>query len=164
LDERGRGGCPSLVLRKVAVAAALGALLVAAVGCGQEEGVADGATVTAYVSLPLCGDAKRELAQEGGRAGELEVRLFCLARTGGAEDLSLAAVGANARLATEDSTTVAYVEDPGPANRFARPIVEEAGIAWTTSNSGSTAMKKVLEAVSEADSGSLRDSVREALG
>jgi len=93
----------------------------------------------------------------------VEVRLFCLARTGAPGELDLAAVGANARRATEDATTIAYLEDPGPGNRFARPIVEEAGIAWIASSSGATGMRQILDAVAAADSSSLRDSVREAL-
>ena len=77
--------------------------------------------------------------------------------------LDLATIGANARRATEDSAAIAYVEPPGPANRFSRTILEEAGIAWTTSISGASAVARVLRAVSEADTDSLRDSVREAL-
>lgn len=125
--------------------------------------MADGATVTAYVALPLCGDAKRELEKEGAGAGEVKVRLICLARTGGSGRLDLAAVGANARRATEDSTTVAYVEDRGPGNRFARPIVEEAGIAWVGARDGGVAIAAVLDALDAADSSALRDSIAEAL-
>jgi hypothetical protein len=90
------------------------------------------------------------------------VRVSCLvpAREGGR--LDLAVVGANARRATEDSTTVAYVELPATPS-FSRPIVEAANIAVIRSSSGEAAMRQLLSAIAGADSSSLRDSVREAL-
>lgn len=162
--RRCAGGAPhpSRAWRKASLAAACASLLLAA-GCGESEGVADGATVTTYVAAPLCAEARSALEREGARAGEVSVRVVCLASVEDGKRLDLASVGANARRATEDSTSIAYVENPGSANRFARPIVEEAGIAWTTSTSGATAIGRVLDALAEADSGSLRDSVREAL-
>lgn len=117
-----------------------------------------------YVDAQLCAGAQRELASEDGRAGPVRVRVACL---GSAEEdgrLHLAMVGANARRATEDSTTVAYLEAPDPiASRFSRPIVDSANIARLTSSSGEEAMDRLLEAVADADPSSLRDSVREAL-
>ena len=50
----------------------------------------------------------------GGRAGELRVRLVCLADAEAGGRLDLATVGANARRATEDSSAVGYIEAPGP--------------------------------------------------
>ncbi len=91
------------------------------------------------------------------------MRASCLPPVDRASHLDLAAVGANARRATEDSTTVAYIEQPGPAGRFSEPIVDSAGIAWISSNSGSTAITRLLGAIGEADSSSLRVSVRDAL-
>jgi hypothetical protein len=146
----------------VALAVVVSALLLLGSGCGEEGGAASGATVTAYVAAPLCGDAKRELADQGARAGDVQVRLFCLARTGGRR-LDLAAVGANARRASEDSSSVGYLEQPGPAARFSATILEAAGIAQVEDNSGATAMARLLRALREADSGSPREAVREAL-
>lgn len=124
----------------------------------------NGATVTTYVGASQCAGAKRELAREGGRAGDVRVRAVCLssARRGGR--LILAALGANARRATEDSTTIVLLEAPGRANRFSDPILESAGIAWIHAGSGKAAMARLLHAVRGANSGTLRQSVREALG
>jgi len=153
---------PSRALRKTAPIVA-GALLLAAAGCGESEGVADGAAVTAYVAAPLCAEAERELAKEGGGAGEIRVRVVCLAPVDRGGRLDLAAVGANARRATEDSTAIAYIERPGQAARFSEPIVDSAGIAWISSDSGAAAIQRVLDAVAESDSSSLRSSVNDAL-
>ena len=133
-------------------------------GCGEGGGVAKGATVTAYVAAPLCTGAKRE-ASESGDVGSVRVRVVCLPSTRNGSRLSLATVGANARRATEDSTTIAYLEASEPtSSRFTHPILESAGIPWIKSSSGKAAMSRLLHAVRESDSGSLRASVREALG
>jgi hypothetical protein len=133
-------------------------------GCGGGEGVSADATVTAYVAAPLCVGAKAELAREGGRAGDLHVKAICLPSARSASKLDLATVGANARRATEDSTTVGYLEAKDPtAARFTHPILESASIAWISSNSGKAAMTKLLKAIEAADTGSLRESIREDL-
>lgn len=139
------------------------ALVAFAAGCGGSGGVSSGATVSVYVGASLCPGAQRELTSSGGRAGDVEVRALCLAAAERGGRLDLAVVGANARRASEDSTAIAYVESAGPANRFARTIVEQSGIAWTTGASGAIATRRILDAVSAAGSGSLRDEVREAL-
>jgi hypothetical protein len=73
-------------------------------------------------------------------------------------------VGANARRTTEDSTTVGYLEAPDPtAGRFAHPILESAGIGWISQGSGRAAMARLLSAIDGADSGSLRESVRDSV-
>lgn len=131
-------------------------------GCG-EGGASRGATVSAYVVAPLCGGAKQELARAAAAAAGLRVRALCLADPRRHAGVSLAAIGANARSATEDSTAVAYVEPPGSATRFSRPIVEAAGIAWIASSSGRSAMVQLLHAIAESDTGSLRESVRHSL-
>jgi hypothetical protein len=148
---------------KVAAAAACAALLVAGAGCGGGGGVAAGATVTAYVDASLCAEARRELEDANGRAGEVRVRVVCVARTGDGGRLNLATVGANARRASEDSTAVAYLEPPGPATRFTTPILESAGIAEIEARSGKTGMAKLLTATQGADAGSFRESVRSSL-
>ena len=149
---------------RVAVLAAAACLLGGIGGCGEEEGVAEGATVTAYADASLCAGAKRELEAANGRAGDVRVRVFCLARTGGEGKLNLATAGANARRASEDSTTVAYLEPPGPATRFSTPILEAAGIPVIVSGSGKAGMARLLRAVDEAgDAASLREGVADAL-
>jgi hypothetical protein len=139
------------------------ALAFGTVGCGGGEGVAGGATVRVYASGSLCPGAKRELAREGGRAGDVHVRAVCLEATAAAGRLDLAAIGADARRASEDSAAVAYLEGPDRAGaRFAQPILESAGIAHLVASSGEAGMRQVLGAIAEAGSGSLRDAVREA--
>ncbi len=124
----------------------------------------DGATVTAYVAAPLCAEAERELSSSGGQAGDLDVRAVCLPSSREGKKLDLATVGANARGATEDSTTVAYLEAPDPGiGSFTHPILESAEIAWISNSSGQKAMARLLTLVSEAGSGSVRESIRDAL-
>jgi hypothetical protein len=147
-----------------AAASLAGALLVAGVGCGEGEGVADDATVAAYVAAPLCAGAKGELEREDGAAGDLAVRAVCLPAVERGGRSSLAIVGANARRAAEDSTAVGYLEPPGTAVRFSRPILESAGIAWLQDGSGARGMSRLLDAIREAGgSDSLREAVADAL-
>ncbi|HEV7769498.1 MAG TPA: hypothetical protein VGO66_02440 [Solirubrobacterales bacterium] len=137
-------------------------LLGALVGCG-ESGVSTGATVRVYVAPPLCAEAERELGRVDGSAGDVRVAIVCLRDAEAGERLDLAAVGANARRATEDSASIAYLEAPGSAARFSRPILDEAGIAFVPSSSGTTAMASVLQAIEDANTSSLRDSIHSAL-
>jgi hypothetical protein len=147
------------------VVAAFCVLLVAVAGCGEAEGVAENATVGVYVAAPLCVGAEQELAREGGRAGDVRVRVVCLASAENDGKLDLATIGANARRATEDSSTVGYIGEPTrAASRFSEPILETAGIAQLTETSGAAGMSKLLKAVAEAGgSGGLRESVNDAL-
>ncbi len=149
-----------------AVLAALVVLLIAVAGCGESNGVAAGATVTAYVAGPLCAEAKRELARHGGEAGDVRVRVVCLPSSERGGQLKLATIGANARRATEDSSSIAYIGEPSrAASRFAQTILEEAAIAQLQTSSGATAMSQLLQAVEQASgrSGSLRASVLDQL-
>jgi hypothetical protein len=139
------------------------AIAVGAVGCGAEEGVADGATVTVYVEAPLCEGAMELAGQVDTEDGVVNVRVACLVDPRRQGVVDLATVGANSRRATEDSATVAYVGEPGTMARFTRPILEAAGIAFVPASSGDRAMQRVLDAVSSADSSSLRADVREEL-
>src|ERR1700710_2572733 len=153
----------SSLARKVALAGAICALLVAGAGCGGESGVSAGASVAAYVEAPLCAGARRALAQRDGKAGEVRVRAVCLAPADAGERVDLATIGANARRATQASASVAYIEAPVEPS-FSRPIVESASIAVIRASSGAVAMDRLLKAVGESGtSGSLRESVREAL-
>lgn len=95
----------------------------------------------------------------------MRVRVVCLPSAESSQGLDLARIGANARRATEDSTTIAYIgESTRAASRFSEPILESAGIAQLSEVSGSAAMRKLLQAVAEAgDSGSLRESVENEL-
>jgi len=131
-------------------------------GCG-EGGAASGATVSVYVAAPLCREARQELRRAGGRAGDLRVSAICLPPTESGGRVDLARTGANARRATEDSTSIAYLESAGPGAKFSQPIVEAANLVWLSTNSGSTAMRHVLSALKEAGSSSLRNTVRESL-
>ncbi|HEY8083569.1 MAG TPA: hypothetical protein VIE64_08475 [Solirubrobacterales bacterium] len=151
--------------RKVAAALACGVLVLAA-GCGEDEGVGEGATATIYAGVAYCHLASRALENEGGRVGSLRVQIHCLPSTEKAGVYDLAQIGANARRATEDSTTVAYIGEPEPhATRFSETILEEAGIAQLSDMNGSQAMHKILDAIRQADtsSDSLRESVRDEL-
>jgi hypothetical protein len=135
-----------------------------AAGCGSSTGVSEDATVTAYVEAPLCLAAKQELVKHDGRAGDLRVRAVCLSSPHEAEKLSLATLGSNARRATEDSTSVAYLEAPDPqASRFTHPILETAEIPWIAEDSGAAAMSHLLKLLESADSGSLREQLRQDL-
>jgi hypothetical protein len=160
-------------LSLILVACGLTGLLLA--GCG-DEGVAAGATVRVYASQPLsgpeaaagkrfCAEAANELGRAGGKAGEVRLRLVCLDDTGGGGRWRLAAVGANARRATEDSTAVAYLGEPqAAAARFSLPILETAGIGRLRGDSGQAAMAAVLRAVREAGGAEdLRADVRSSL-
>lgn len=144
--------------------AAAGVLLIGAAGCGGGGGVSSDAVVTAYVEAPLCAAAKQELAKRDGRAGDLRVQAICLADPREAKKLSLATLGANARRATEDSTSVAYLEALDPkASRFVHPILETAEVPWISASSGSAAMSRLLTLIPDANSDSLRESLREDL-
>ncbi|MDX6608524.1 MAG: hypothetical protein QOF85_449 [Solirubrobacterales bacterium] len=158
----GGGTRLSSVFRKTTIAVACG-LLVTATGCGG-GGVASDATITAYVEAPLCATAKRELASQGGRAGDLRVQATCLPSASDRGKLNLATLGANARQATEDSTAVAYLEAPDPrAARFTHRILETAEVPWISASSGAAAMRRLLQLLESADSASLRKSLSEAL-
>ena len=161
--------------RRWAAAAAV-VLVLTLSACGTTSGVSSGATVSVYLSAPmrgsdgqggreLCSEAKETLTRAGGKAGDLRIRLLCLDASGPDGIWTLARIGANARRAVEDSTTVAYIAEPDPkARRQFRPILEEAEIAPVTASSGSTAMRRILTAIEEADSGSLREQLSNALG
>lgn len=126
-------------------------------GCGT-GGASSGATVSVYVAAPLCEEAQKE----GRAAGDLEVRVVCLPPSG-TRQVDLAAAGAAARRATEDSSSVAFLEAPGPAAKFSQAIVEAADIAWIETSSGSTAMRRIDRAL-EGDGSSPRKAVLDEVG
>lgn len=153
-------------MRRVQALLACAVLLAAvapASGCGEGE-VSSGATVSVYVSARLCPGAEAGLGGSRGTAGDLRVHVVCLPpveKKGGAD---LAAAGANARQAIEDSTSVAFLEAPGPAAEFAEPIVEAADLAWLEAESGATAIRRVLRALEARGSSSPRSAVLDQVG
>jgi hypothetical protein len=154
-----------MALKTTALVAALAMLSVLAAGCGEGEGVANGATVTAYVEASMCRGASEELASKDSRAGDLRVKAICLPSPWRGKGLDLATVGANARRATEDSTTVAFLEAASRASRFTHPILSSAEIAWIASSSGQKAMAQLLRAIDDAGSSpSLREALHKSLG
>jgi hypothetical protein len=146
----------ALCLALVATAA------LAAGGC-CEGGAQSGATVSVYVVPPLCPEARRVVDAAGRRAGDLEVWVLCLRRVerGGRADLATA--GANARRATEDSSSVAFLESPGPAAVSTRSIVENADVAWVETSSAAHAVQQILRAL-EGDGSSPREAVLDEVG
>lgn len=139
--------------------------LIMLAGCGAGSGVEDDAIVSVYVAAPLCAGAEQELARHGVEAGDLRVRVSCLPSAESSQKLDLAQIGANARRATEDSSSIAYIgERTRAASRFSAPILEEAGIAQLSAISGAAGMRKLLRAVEDGgDSSSPRQSVFDRL-
>jgi hypothetical protein len=151
-----------LAERRLGAALLLAVLGVGVVGCGG--GDASGATVSVYVAAPLCAAAKAELATHGATAGHFRIAARCLASTErGGGGVDLATTGSNSRRATEDTSAVATLESPGPGNKFSRPILESAGIPLVTAPSGGAGMKRIVNAVENAGTSSVREGVREAL-
>lgn len=148
--------------RLASVAACL-LLAVAIAGCGEETGVADDARLSVYAEAALCPGAERALAEAGGRAGSFQLKVICLPAGGDAKGLDLAAIGADARRATEDSTTIAYLGTPR-TRPFSETILESPGIPSIYTTSGATAMSQLLDAFAKADDpNTLRESVDESL-
>jgi len=162
LSVWGRATRPSRTLRTAGSASAVALLLA---GCGAGEGVDKNATLNVYVSAPLCAGATKQLAQEGPKVDFVRLRIICLKSTRNSNGLNLAAIGANARRAVEDSSSIAYIGDPTPAaTKFSRPILETAGIPQLANQSGSVAITKLLSALRAAgNSSSLREAVADEL-
>jgi hypothetical protein len=168
-------GIPVQRRHALSFALALLALAVVMSGCG-EEGAAEGAELTVYVSAPLrgdegeqgrrlCAEAREEAARGGGEEDDYELRVVCLDASGADGHWTLAKVGSNARRATEDSTTVAYIGEPDRAARQqSRPIVDAAEIAELGGVSGKEAIARIATALREDDSNDPRAAVFDALG
>ena len=121
----------ALVLLAVAILAGVAA------GCGST--VQADSRLTVYVSVPLTGNgakegkavaagAKEALADAGGEAGGAPVDLELLDDADGTE-WTQSSVAANARAATQDSTSIAYIGELLPdATRISVPITNEAGL------------------------------------
>ncbi len=161
------------MIRLPAIAIALLAAAVLLVGCG-ESGAEEGAKLNVYVSAPLRGgeaevgrqicDEARGAARRAGSPGGFELRVVCLDAAGSGGRWTLAQVGANARQATEDSATVAYLGEPEEAaRRQSQPIIEAAGIADLGELSGKAAVTEVAAAIEESDSNDPRRAVFDAV-
>jgi hypothetical protein len=139
-------------MRPVGGAAALVVCLALGAGCGAEGTAEPGeATLTVYVSAPLTGpgredgaavaDGAREaLADAGEVAGGYEVRAEYLDVAGRNETrFDAVTVAENARTATRDSTTIAYLgELDSGASRTSVPITNSAGILQVAPGSGAS--------------------------
>ncbi|MFN2613149.1 MAG: ABC transporter substrate-binding protein [Solirubrobacterales bacterium] len=123
----------------------LGAVLVLAVaiaGCGTGSGGSGEGRgkLAIYMSVPLSGEraaaggavsqgAKQALADAGGEVAGREIELVVLDDSGGGDRWSPVASAANARRATEDADTIAYIgELDSGATRTSLPITNQAGI------------------------------------
>ncbi len=119
-------------------------------GCGQPEAEGD-PVLTIYVSAPLTGPAGPEgrdaadgarlaLAEAEGEAGGIEVKAEYLDVAGRNESRSdPVSAGRNARAATEDSTSIAYIGELDSApSRTSVPITNSAGILQVAPGSGAT--------------------------
>ncbi len=115
--------------------------------------------MSVYVGAPLCPEAKAELAKRGAEVGGVTVRAVCLGPDQHGGSLDLAAVGADARRAVQDSTSVAFIAPPGPAVSFARPILSEPQIATIVDSSGGDGVATVLKALAARGSEPPRESV-----
>ncbi len=93
------------------------------------------------------------------------MRAVCVEDGGQGGGSRLAAIGAAARRASEDSSSVAYIGTSDPvAVRFSEPILEEAGIVRISASSGSSGVARLLRALRRADtSGSLRETLFDEL-
>ena len=138
-------------------------LALIASGCG-EEGAEEGAELTVYVSAPgqrLCDEARAEA--QGREPEDFALRVVCL-DAGSAGEGTLAKVGSNARRATEDSTTVAYIGEPDRETRKqSQPILDTAEIAQLGEFNGREAIDTVITAIDESDSDDPRAAVFDAI-
>lgn len=140
-------------------------LAIAVSGCG-EGGAEEGAELTVYVSAPgqrLCEEARAEAAQGKGK-GEFELQVTCLDTSGPGGSWTLAKVGSNARRATEDSASIAYIGEPSRAARKqSQPILEAAEIAAMGKRNGKEAIETIVTALEEDDSDDPRAAVFDAI-
>jgi len=116
------------------------AVLIVLVGSGCGGAAQEGSELTIYVSAPLGGEdrepgeavadgATLALEEAGGEAGGVPVRVEVLDLEPGGEGWTQAQVAADARAATEDSTSIGYVgELDSDATRVSLAITNEAGV------------------------------------
>lgn len=103
-----------------AALAVAGILAISGCAASESGGVASDAPLDVYLSVPLSGpraeagkqiaaSAEEALAGAGGKAGEHPIELKVLDSTGGDGTIDPVAVAANARQASEDADTIAYL-------------------------------------------------------
>jgi hypothetical protein len=122
------------------VSVVAGVLLLALLaGCGSPEATGD-ARLTVYLSAPLTGPgaadgkavvtgARGALADAGEEAGGLPVTLKILDVAEDGPPWSPVAAAANARTATQDSTSIGYLGDlESGATRASLPVTNDAGL------------------------------------
>jgi branched-chain amino acid transport system substrate-binding protein len=127
--------------------AALLLVVLGVAGCGVTGSAQIEAPVAVYVSLPLTGPqgadgrdaadgARLALEQAQGKAGSIQVRAHFLDDAKG-KPWDPVAVGANARIAVQDSTTAAYIgELDSEPTRGSAPITNQAGIVQVSPGAG----------------------------
>ena len=133
------------------------ALMPMLAACGST--VQDGTELTVYASVPLSGPgadtgeafvagANQALEQAGGKAGDAPVKLEALDDVDGSvagSRWTQASVAGNARAATQDSTSIAYIGEFSPdAVRISVPITNEAGVLQLTPGRGTAGLLSVL--------------------
>ena len=130
----------------------------------EREGAGRGCRERLRRGAALC-RCQAGTGEDGGRSGKVRVRVVLLGDASSSGGLDLAVIGAGARRATEDSSTVGYIgETTAAATRFSSPIVESAGIAQLSEMSGQVAMKRLLGAIEAAGgAGNLREVVDEKI-
>jgi branched-chain amino acid transport system substrate-binding protein len=155
-----------VVVRILGLARTLAALLLLATaavslgGClgrgrSEETSRISGGTVTVYTSLPLHGVSRAAasavaagqrlaLADAGGRAGGLRVRLVRLDSTEPGDRLwDPGRVNANAERAADDETAIAYLgELDYGASAVSVPITNDAGILQVSAGEGLTSLTR----------------------
>lgn len=126
-------------MRRLAPIALLTTLIFAGVQVGCGSAVQGDSELTVYVSAPLSGPRSQEgrdiadgarlaLSEAGDSAAGTDVVLEVLNDAGGG-GWQAARSGANARRATEDTSTIAYIgELDSGATRTSLPITNEAGL------------------------------------
>lgn len=132
----------------IGMSAVLGALAVSGCGAPEAEGDPD---LTIYVSAPLSGPARAEgqdvvdgarlaLSDAGEEAADTAVRAEYLDVAGRNENRSdPVSAGENARAATEDSASIAYIGELDSAtSRTSVPITNSAGILQVAPGSGAS--------------------------
>jgi branched-chain amino acid transport system substrate-binding protein len=117
--------------------------------------------VRVYLSLPLTGPraalgndaadgARLALERAGGEAGTLEVEASFLDDANGAA-WDPVAVGANARLAAQDSSAVAFIgELDSEPTRASVPITNDAGIVQISPTAGAVDLSRSIEGVPDS--------------
>jgi branched-chain amino acid transport system substrate-binding protein len=133
-----------VTLRAALAALLLGLLLT---GCGVGGSATIDAPVHVYVSLPLTGPrgaagrdaadgARLALEQAGGKAGSIAVRARYLDDAKG-KPWDPVAVGANARIAVQDSSAAGYIgELDSEPTRASVPITNDAGLVQVSPGAG----------------------------